>query len=75
MSKQYDVSLPITGILLVTVEAESEDDAIRKAFESDQLIIDNIEEWDVHEKIVEGNILYASHNNAYAELAFGEEEE
>lgn len=67
MSKQkYEVCLPITGIIWVTVEAESEEDAINAAFESDQLKIDNVHEWEAHKEICSGNVLNTSYNEAYA---------
>ena len=75
MSKNYDVTLPITGSIIVTVKADSEDDAIKKAFYSDGLVIDNIESWQAHEQIVQGNIFYGELNKAGAELAFGEDED
>ena len=75
MSKYYDVSLPITGVIIVTVEADSEDEAVQKAFESDQLVLDNIESWSPHEKIVEGNIFHGERNDVDVDLAHGEEEQ
>lgn len=72
--KDYDVAIPITGTLWVTVEAESKSDAVDKALYSAELDLDNLEEWEAHRQISEGNILYAKHNRAYAQLAFGEEE-
>ena len=75
MSKNYDVALPITGVIVVTVEADSEEDAIEKALGSDQLETENIESWEAHEIICQGNVLYAEQNEAEAQLAFGEEEE
>lgn len=65
--KEYDVCVPITGIIWVTVEAENEDDAIEKAMESDELSRDNIEEWETHEIIVRGNVFYGHTNQAHAE--------
>ena len=72
--KNWDVSLPMSGKLFVTVEAESEEDAIEKALNSD-LTTDMLEEWEAHEKICEGNVCHAVHWDAEAELAFGEDEE
>lgn len=48
VKKEYEVCMPITGIIWVTVEAESEEEAIEAAFESDQLTLDNVEEWEAH---------------------------
>lgn len=64
--KEYEVCLPITGIIWVTVEADSEKEAIEAAFESDQLTLDNVEQWEAHKRICSGNILHASQNEAYA---------
>ena len=63
---EYEVCVPFTGIIWVTVEAENEADAINAAFESDQLKLDNVEEWEAHKEICSGNVLHASHNEAYA---------
>ena len=62
----YDVCLPITGIIWVTVEAESEEDAIDVAFCSDDLSLDNVEEWEAHRRICSGNVLHAQQNECYA---------
>lgn len=75
VSKNYDVCLPISGTIIVTVDADSEEEAIQNALDSDDLIIDNIESWTAHEHIVQGNIFYGERNDAEADLAFGEEEE
>lgn len=75
MTKQYDVSLPMTGVMYIQVEADSEEEAIEKALASDELTLDKIESWCAHEQICQGSILYAELNDAEAELAFGEEEE
>jgi hypothetical protein len=67
MAKQeYKVCVPITGIIWVTVEAESEADAINAAFESEELKLDSVEEWEAHKAICAGNVLHASHNEAFA---------
>lgn len=63
---EYDVCIPFTGIIWLTVEAESEKDAIEKAFESDDLKLTNAEEWEAHKEICTGNVLHASTNTAYA---------
>lgn len=63
--EEYQVTLPIVGKLFITVEAESEEDAIRKAFE-EKLETDMIEEWEPLKKIVEGNIFYGDINQPEA---------
>tara|TARA_R110000772_G_C13297052_1_gene438544 strand:+ start:1930 stop:2190 length:261 start_codon:yes stop_codon:yes gene_type:complete len=65
--REFDVCIPITGTIWVTVEAENEADAIKKGFASDDISTANIEEWECHEHICEGNVLHASTNSAYAE--------
>ncbi|ALM62171.1 hypothetical protein AXI64_gp179 [Vibrio phage qdvp001] len=65
--KSYEVLVPITGYIVVEVEAENEKEAIDKAFESDDLTIDNINEWDTHENIVQGNVFYGVKNEVEVE--------
>ena len=62
----FNVCLPITGIIWVTVEAEDEEGAIEAALHSEALNNDNIEEWEAHRRICTGNILHAQMNEAYA---------
>jgi hypothetical protein len=57
--KKYSVDVPISGFINVEVEAEDKKDAIDKAFESEDLKLDNIVEWEAHEHICEGNVCYA----------------
>lgn len=52
---EYQVTLPISGYVLVTVEADSESEAIEKALLEDIKLTD-IEEWEAHDKVVEGNV-------------------
>ncbi|AGH31861.1 hypothetical protein VPIG_00003 [Vibrio phage PWH3a-P1] len=65
--KNYEVLVPITGYIIVEVEADNEKEAIEKAFESDELNIDNINEWDTHEAIVQGNVFYGIQNEIEVE--------
>lgn len=64
--KTYNITLPITGIIYKTVEAESEEKAIALAI--DESTIDDIEEWEVHRKIVGGNIFYGLQNEMEIEV-------
>ena len=64
---KYEVTLPIAGVAYLTVEAESEDEAIQKAMEIVQM--DDIAEWEALHKIASGSVLHTSHNEAYAEEA------
>ena len=59
--KSYYVTIPITGYVFVDIQAESEDEAKEKAFNSD-FCSNDIEEWSTHEKIVEGNVFYGMQN-------------
>jgi hypothetical protein len=62
----YSVKLPISGYVLADVEAASEKEAIQKAMDHDFRLAD-IEEWQVMEYLSQGNISYASCNEASAE--------
>lgn len=63
MSK-YTVEVPIVALCVVKVKADNEEDAIDKALESEDLKIDNIEEWEALRKIVEGNVVHTYNNEA-----------
>ena len=62
--KRYTVQIPIVAICYVEVEAENKEEAFKKAFESDDLDIDNVDEWEAYETIVEGNLLHTPYNRA-----------
>lgn len=65
--KRFNVTLPITGVIYVDdIEAETEKEAIEKAMEQ-PLTIDQVEEWQTHEQIVEGNVFHGHTNKASAE--------
>lgn len=66
--KEFDVCLPITGVVYVTVEAEDKESAITAALNSD-LSLDDIEEWEAHRHITQGNVFYGNQNSASAEEA------
>ena len=60
--KKYDVDFPIAGVLhFCNVEAESIEDAVAKCYKlvdkSKNPIVDFEGEWEMYEKIAEGNIL------------------
>lgn len=69
--KSYTVKIPIVAVCCVEVKAESEQEAIDTAFESDDLRLENVEEWDAYRIIAEGNFLHTSHNSA--EIVYEEE--
>lgn len=56
MSKEFVVTLPITGIVEVTVEAENEEEALNLALE--QATLKDIVEWEAHKQICEGNVFH-----------------
>lgn len=62
MANKFDVAVPITGVIYVTVEAENEEEAIEKALESEELTLENIETWEAHRHIVQGNVFYGEQN-------------
>ena len=65
---RYQVLIPITGYISVEVEADSEDQARETAFESEDLTLENIQNWECHEKVVQGNVCYAVQNEIEVEL-------
>ncbi len=71
--KKYTVKVPIVAVCYVEVEAENKQKAIDMAFESDDLKLENVEEWDPLEHITQGNVIYTDHNDA--ELVTEEEME
>jgi hypothetical protein len=73
--KKYNVQIPISGYVSVTVDAKNEQDAIDRAWESAEL--DDIAEWDLHHKIVEGNNFWGIRNEVEVELIedYDEDEE
>lgn len=64
----YRVSIPIAGSVTVYVEAMNEDEATEKAWE--KIGDDDAEvDWEAHEQICQGNVLYASMNEIEVDLA------
>ena len=66
MSK-YSVLVPFTGSMLVEVEADSAADAKRAAFEV-EFDIDSVQEVDLHEHVVQGNVFYGILNSMEVKL-------
>lgn len=54
--KTYNVTLPIAGHCYLTVEANSEKEAINKAF--DEVTIDHLESWEALHQFNQGNVCY-----------------
>lgn len=65
--KKWGVSIPIVAVCYVEVEAENEEEAIEKVFNSDDLNLDNVEEWNAFRHIVEGNCVHASNTDIHVE--------
>lgn len=53
---EFNVLVPFAGHIAVTVEAESEDEAIIAAM--DAATLDNVESWEVLERFNRGNVCY-----------------
>lgn len=71
--KTYNVTLPIAGHINLDVEAESEEEAIEKAFGTCSM--DDITEWEALEQFTKGNVCYCPQPwEAAAELIDGGEE-
>lgn len=62
--KKYTVKVPIVAVCYIGVQAEDEREAIDKAFESDDLTLENVEEWEALEHITTGNVIHTYHNKA-----------
>ena len=54
--KKYRVMVPIVAACYVEVEAENEKEAIACALNSEELSLENVEEWEGLEAIVTGNV-------------------
>jgi hypothetical protein len=57
--KSWSVTLPIAGHAYLTVEAETEEEAIEQAF--NEVTIDHIETWEAVERFNQGNVCYCPH--------------
>ena len=55
--KNYNVSIPIAGHVLVTVEAENEERAKEEALKQ-EITFNDIKYWDVLEQFNQGNVCY-----------------
>lgn len=67
MAKTWSVELPISGKLILEVEANTKAEAIDKALEGDYSEND-IEEWSAEKYLVRGNVFYGVLSEANAEL-------
>jgi hypothetical protein len=58
----YGISMPITGFIYKEVEADSEEEA-KNEFHKLELKTEDIEDWDIHDHIVKGNVFYGQLND------------
>lgn len=81
--KKFNLEVPVVVKLMVGVEAESKEEAIEKVFNGDfRLDIKDEEdvfeyvdwEWEMHEKVVNGNVYYSGINQVYVEKYEDDEE-
>lgn len=61
--RRYTIAVPITGTVQITVEAESEEEALENLWRAD---MDGVEpsEWEMHRCIVQGNVFHGMQNEA-----------
>lgn len=64
---RYTVTLPITGIVMIEVDADDERSAIDAALSSDATLAD-IESWETHRMVCEGNVYRGELNAACANV-------
>lgn len=83
MGKVYTVAVPVVAKLLVEVtDVDSEQEAIEKALAVDMMLVPksedttvDIDEWDTHKHVVQGNVYYGAINEPRIEAVDEEEEE
>lgn len=62
---KYTVQIPIAGYIETEVDAQTEEEAIEKAFNSD-LTLDQVTEWDAFTHITEGHTIHIALNDITA---------
>ncbi len=70
LMKRYQVSLPFTGYFLLEIEASSADEAKEIAFDKSLSLSEDIHligEWEIHDKVVEGNVFHGTLNSVEVE--------
>jgi hypothetical protein len=70
--KTFLVTMPITGVLVREVKAESESEAINMVLNGEipgerEVSISDVESWSMHHAIVTGNVFHGEQNRANAE--------
>lgn len=71
--KKFGVSVPIAGYVYIEVEAENKKEAVEKAFDQGYTQ-DDIQEIDMYERIIEGNVCHVWHNRVEVEELDSDEE-
>ena len=64
--KKYAVYVPVAGYIYKEVEAESKEEALDKVFD-EGYEEDDIQEMDMYDSVVEGNVCHLDTSHAYAE--------
>lgn len=74
MVKTYSVQIPVTGSVIVTVEAESEEKAVAAAWDQAgfKLVFDDPNvceagDFELHKQVTRGNVCYAMCNDVNVE--------
>lgn len=62
--KEFEVTIPIVGMAYLTIQAETEADAIAEAMKIASP--EDVNEWQAHEHIVRGNVCYVQPSSAVA---------
>lgn len=70
---RYSVAVPITGVINIEVDADSEEEAIDAAISHPDLNLDQVDEWDAHRVVVEGNIFHGHQNRAEVTNSWSED--
>lgn len=54
MAKEWECTVPISGHAYITVEADTEEEAIKKAIE--EVTLSDVETWQAHRQMHMGNV-------------------
>jgi len=72
--KEFFVEIPLNAMVVVSVEAENKEEAIKQAIENFDMRIKTesekgyeIEQWDVYDQMLAGNVWYGITYKAHAE--------
>jgi hypothetical protein len=64
--KEYTIRMPFTGVVTRAVEADTEEEAIKKFMM--EVSLDDIETWEPCRQIVKGNVFYGVQNTTEIEV-------